>query len=263
MTMASDKIDLSLDDIIKITKKSGGNNRRGGNRGGRNSTDGGRQQNSTGGGVTQRKGQRGRGRGGGRQSFGSGRSSTAPNGRWDHDMYNKSGQGRMNGNAAGSRGGGAGNLGKLIVKNLDFGVSDSDINELFSEFGPLRKSAIHYDRTGRSLGTADVHFERRSDAQKAMNQYNGVPLDGRVMNISFANGAPLMNNGGSGNISSRLGNKVGGGGDRNRGNNNRRSGGRGGGNRRGGGRGGRQPKEEISAEDLDKQLDEYITKMQE
>ena len=35
---------------------------------------------------------------------------------------------------------------------------------------------------------------------------------------------------------------------------------------RGGGRGGgrnRQPKEEISAEDLDKQLDDYITKMQE
>jgi len=171
-----DKIEMSLDDIIKQNKGSKG---RGGNAGRR----------GRGAGVSPRRGARGSPRAGGgvmrgRNRGGITRASAAytrgdVNSAWKHDMFD--GVKKVGRGAIGTTG-----TTKLLVSNLDFGVSDSDIQELFSEFGPLKSAAVHYDRSGRSLGSADVIFERRADAIKAMKQYNGVPLDGREMNIQVA-----------------------------------------------------------------------------
>jgi len=269
MPAGEEKIDLSLDDIIKMNKKPGRGGR--GARGGR----GGRQQGGRGGrggggrstgplrGGVQKRNLRG---GGGRRPAPYSRPKQLPD-VWEHDLFD--------GNTTVKRGGLttaglSGGNGKLLVSNLDFGVSDSDIKELFADFGPLKKASVHYDKSGRSIGTAEVIFERRGDAVKAMKQYNNVPLDGRPMNIQIvSSGAEQVSGGGGGGFRQSFSRQGGGGGggrgfgggQRNRGGfgGGRGRGGRGGGRGRGGGGG--QNKKVPTAEELDAQLDAYNAKM--
>ncbi|KAM3234753.1 THO complex subunit 4D [Capsicum annuum] len=74
---------------------------------------------------------------------------------------------------------------KVYVSNLEVGVTNSDIRELFSEIGELIRYAIHYDKNGRPSGSAEVVFARRSDAYQALKRYNNVQLDGKPMKIEI------------------------------------------------------------------------------
>ncbi|CAH0585646.1 unnamed protein product [Chrysodeixis includens] len=262
-----DQIEMALDDIIKANKtpRGGGgagrkfvNRRPGGGRGGGGGAGGAFRNGRTGGVL------RGRNRGGISKSTSYTRGDV--NSTWKHDMFNDSGERKIQRNAMSAITTGPT---KLLVSNLDFGVSDSDIQELFSEFGILKSAAVHYDRSGRSLGTADVVFERRADALKAMKQYNGVPLDGRAMNIQLATSEIStfrsedrirVGGGGGGNAGGgppRRNTSRGGGANRNQGG----GGPRGGNSRRGrGGAGGagRGKRPVPTAEQLDAELDAYV-----
>ncbi|XP_047317254.1 THO complex subunit 4B-like [Impatiens glandulifera] len=150
---------------------------------------------------------------------------------------------------------------KLYISNLDYGVSNEDIKELFSEVGDIKRYGIHYDRSGRSKGTAEVVFSKRQEAVAAVKRYNNVQLDGKPMkteivgtNIATPAIAPIAS-GPLGNYNGvpRSGRGRGGGAPaRNRGGRNFGRGGRGG--------AGKSRGEKPSAEDLDKDLDLYYAK---
>ncbi|KAK4602391.1 hypothetical protein RGQ29_011441 [Quercus rubra] len=96
---------------------------------------------------------------------------------WQHDLFEESLR------AAGIPGIEIGT--KLYVSNLDSGVTNEDIRELFAEIGDLKRYAVHYDKNGRQSGSAEVVYTRRSDAFAALKRYNNVLLDGRPMRIEI------------------------------------------------------------------------------
>lgn len=75
--------------------------------------------------------------------------------------------------------------GKIRVSNLGPDVNTSDVKELFEEFGALIKAEVQYDNSGRTLGTAYVVFKDKVDATKAMEKYNEQLLDGQPMKIEM------------------------------------------------------------------------------
>lgn len=99
---------------------------------------------------------------------------------WEHDLYENVRQ------PVRIRTGALETGTKLIVSNLDFNVSNEDIKELFEELGDVKRAAVNFDRSGRSMGTAEVVYARRLDALSAMKRYNGVRLDGKAMEIELA-----------------------------------------------------------------------------
>lgn len=114
---------------------------------------------------------------------------------------------------------------KLFVGSLSYNVTDQSLADAFAQAGSVVSAKVIIDRmTGRSKGFGFVEMSSQEEANKAIEMWNGKPLDGRPVIVNEARPMEPRTGGG--------GYRGGGGGGGNRG------GYGGGGGHRGGDRGG-------------------------
>ncbi len=75
----------------------------------------------------------------------------------------------------------------LYVGNLTFNTTSSELENLFSQHGPVTKAQVITDRdTGRSRGFGFVEMGTAEAAQAAISSLNGKDLDGRQLTVNLA-----------------------------------------------------------------------------
>jgi len=102
---------------------------------------------------------------------------------------------------------------KLYVGNLAYSVSNSDLEQLFSQAGQVQSVAVITDKfSGQSKGFGFVEMATAEEASAAIQQFNDTEFKGR--NIKVNEAKPRENSFGGGNRGG--GGGGGGGGDRGR-----------------------------------------------
>lgn len=148
------------------------------------------------------------------------------------------------------RGGGRGGSGPggrgprtVMITNLYYDLNEDDLEGLFSQIGPIDRIKIQYDRSGRSEGYAWVTYRNPEDAFEAIRKFDGKKAAGQTISLTIAPG--FFHEKRHNSLGDRLGR-----------NDRRRGGGRQPRERGGNGRGRRTQK---SAEELDAELEAYMT----
>jgi ATP-dependent DNA helicase RecG len=71
---------------------------------------------------------------------------------------------------------------KIFIGNIDYGSTESDIEELFSQFGEIVDLHLYKDRiTGRSKGSAVLEFERTDSLIKVLKSTEPLLLNNRKL----------------------------------------------------------------------------------
>jgi len=95
---------------------------------------------------------------------------------------------------------------KLYVGNLAYSVSNSDLEELFSQAGQVQSVAVITDKfSGQSKGFGFVEMANAEDASKAIQTLNDTDLKGRNIKVSEAKPRESSFGGGGGGGGNRRG----------------------------------------------------------
>ena len=86
---------------------------------------------------------------------------------------------------------------KLFVGNLDFKVTENDLQDAFAAYGTVVEANLAIDRaTARPRGFAFVTMSSAEEAQKAIDAMNGKELGGRALNVNVAHPREARSGGG-------------------------------------------------------------------
>ncbi len=76
---------------------------------------------------------------------------------------------------------------KLYCGNLSYNVNNSQLEEMFSNYGGVVSAQVIMDRdTGRSKGFGFVEMQSQQDANAAVAGLNGRDNDGRCLQVNEA-----------------------------------------------------------------------------
>jgi RNA recognition motif-containing protein len=76
---------------------------------------------------------------------------------------------------------------KLYVGNLPYSFAEQDLQNLFSQAGNVTSAQVIMDRaSGRSKGFGFVEMSSDSEAQEAINLFNGKEQNGRPLTVNEA-----------------------------------------------------------------------------
>lgn len=80
---------------------------------------------------------------------------------------------------------------KLYIGNLNYQITESELQEAFESYGPIKEVYLPKDReTKRPRGFGFVVFEEDPSSSleldKIIEETNGQPLKGRAMHVSVA-----------------------------------------------------------------------------
>lgn len=88
---------------------------------------------------------------------------------------------------------------KLYVGRLPYRTNDTDLSDLFAQYGEVISANVITDReTGRSRGFGFVEMSNDEDARTAMGALNDSVLEGRNIVVNEANERPPRTGGNRG-----------------------------------------------------------------
>jgi cold-inducible RNA-binding protein len=88
---------------------------------------------------------------------------------------------------------------KLYVGNVDYNVTENDLQDAFAAYGTVVEANLMIDRaSGRPRGFAFVTMSSPEEAQKAVEGLNGRDLKGRSLTVNEARPKPERTGGGGG-----------------------------------------------------------------